>query len=347
MKLSAGLGFSLTNLSLGVLVSYNIGMVGSQRIQQAVLDLQLPLQSQQARPTAVVRQDQQRPYEEFTTTLDSNVFHAQKKEQPKPPPQPAPVQPEQASGEPQPVVEVAPPTQLDLAVSGTMIYGPKSSFAFISRKGKLEQYSVYQVGECIDPENYRPDEDCKAGSIRVVEIRDREVLIEHEGHKERVLMENDPMYAAISEEISPRPTQKALIQTTGSSKSQTSSARRTTEQKGSVTEPALPQEGQTTFNYTRAWVDEQLENFEKILMDARVVATESKPPRFKFKFIKHGSLYEKLGLQKDDVILEVNGFVIDSISKALKLLETLQSEREIVLKIERQKQPVTFRYFID
>ena len=82
-------------------------------------------------------------------------------------------------------------------------------------------------------------------------------------------------------------------------------------------------------------------------MDARVVATESKPPRFKFKFIKHGSLYEKLGLQKDDVILEVNGFVIDSISKALKLLETLQSEREIVLKVERQQQPVTFRYFID
>ncbi len=347
MKLSAGLGFSLTNLSLGVLVSYNIGMVGSQRIQQAVLDLPLPPQVQQSRPTAVVPQDQQRPYGEFTTTLDSNVFHAQKKEQPKPPPQPAPAQPEQATEDTQPIVEAAPPTQLDLAVSGTMIYGPNNSFAFISRKGKLEQYAVYQVGECIDPENYRPDEDCKTGSIRVVKIQDREVLIEHQGRKERVLMENDPTYAAIAEKISSGPKQKALIQTAGSSKSQTASAGKSTKQQRAVTEPALPQSGQTTFNYTRAWVDEQLGNFDKILMDARVVATESKPPRFKFKFIKRGSLYEKLGLQKDDIILEVNGFVIDSITKALKLMETLQSEREIVLKVERQQQPVTFRYFID
>ena len=34
-------------------------------------------------------------------------------------------------------------------------------------------------------------------------------------------------------------------------------------------------------------------------------------------------------------------------TKALKLMEILQSEREIVLKVERQKQLVTFRYFID
>lgn len=347
MKISAGSGFAVTNLALGALVSYNVGMVGSQRIQQAVLDLPVPPQSQRTQAAVVAPKDQQRSLGEFRQTLESNVFHAQKKEQPKPKPQPVPDPPKQAIAEPQPTVEVAPPTQLDLAVSGTMIYGPKSSFAFISRRGKLEQYSVYQVGECIDPQNYRPDEECKSGSIRIVEIRDREVLIEHQGRKERILMENDPAYAAIPEDGASRPVQKALIQTVGDSTQQATPSRDSTEQRGVAQEPALPQKGQTTFNYTRAWVDEQLENFDKILMDARVVATESKPPRFKFKFIKRGSLYEKLGLQKDDVILEVNGFVIDSIPKALKLMETLQSEREIVLKVERQQQPVTFRYFID
>lgn len=347
MKLSAGLGFSLTNLSLGVLVSYNIGVVGSQRLQQAVLNLPVPPQPARTRTSAVVRQDKQRDYKEFTAILDSNVFHAQKKEQPKPAPQPAPGQSKEEPVESQPLGEVAPPTQLDLAVSGTMIYGPKSSFAFISRKGKLEQYSVYQVGECIDPGNYRPDKECQPGSIRILEIRDREVLIEHEGRKERILMEDDPAYGMIPEESSPRRTQKALIQTAGDSKQKTASASKTTKQSRQAVEPALLQTGETTFNFTRVWVDEQLEHFDKILMDARVVATESKPPRFKFQFIKRNSLYEKLGLQKDDVILEVNGFVIDSITKALKLMETLQSEREIVLKVEREKQPVTFRYFID
>ena len=38
---------------------------------------------------------------------------------------------------------------------------------------------------------------------------------------------------------------------------------------------------------------------------------------------------------------------IDSVPKALKLLEALQSEREINLKIEREGQPIEFIYFID
>ena len=113
MKLSAGLGFSLTNLSLGVLVSYNIGVVGSQRLQQAVLNLPVPPQPARTRTSAVVRQDKQRDYKEFTAILDSNVFHAQKKEQPKPAPQPAPGQSKEEPVESQPLGEVAPPTQLD------------------------------------------------------------------------------------------------------------------------------------------------------------------------------------------------------------------------------------------
>ncbi|HJL85930.1 MAG TPA: PDZ domain-containing protein [SAR324 cluster bacterium] len=52
-------------------------------------------------------------------------------------------------------------------------------------------------------------------------------------------------------------------------------------------------------------------------------------------------------MQTNDIILEVNGYTVDSVAKALKLLEALQSEREISLKIEREGQPIDFSYFID
>ena len=66
-----------------------------------------------------------------------------------------------------------------------------------------------------------------------------------------------------------------------------------------------------------------------------------------FQFIKEESIYEKLGLQKSDIILEINGFIVDSVAKALNLLEVLQSEREISLKVERDGKPENFHYYIN
>ena len=66
-----------------------------------------------------------------------------------------------------------------------------------------------------------------------------------------------------------------------------------------------------------------------------------------FQYIKDESIYEKLGLKQNDIILDINGFLVDTIGKALKLLEILQSEREIAIKIEREGKPVQFHYYID
>ena len=39
--------------------------------------------------------------------------------------------------------------------------------------------------------------------------------------------------------------------------------------------------------------------------------------------------------------------LVDSVGKALRLMEVLQSEREITLKVEREGKPVQFHYYID
>ena len=66
-----------------------------------------------------------------------------------------------------------------------------------------------------------------------------------------------------------------------------------------------------------------------------------------FQYIKKESIYEQLGLKPKDIIIEINGFVVDTVDKALKLLEVLQSEREIVLMVERDGNPINFHYYID
>jgi type II secretory pathway component PulC len=52
-------------------------------------------------------------------------------------------------------------------------------------------------------------------------------------------------------------------------------------------------------------------------------------------------------LKPNDIILEINGFLVDTVGKALRLLEVLQSEREISLKVEREGEPVQFHYYVD
>jgi len=112
--------------------------------------------------------------------------------------------------------------------------------------------------------------------------------------------------------------------------------------------PSIPAEGENTFHFQRVWVDEQLENFGQLLNDARIVPTmKDEKPYFMFQYIKEQSIYEKLGLKPNDIILEINGFLVDTVGKALRLLEVLQSEREISLKVEREGEPVQFHYYID
>ena len=70
-------------------------------------------------------------------------------------------------------------------------------------------------------------------------------------------------------------------------------------------------------------------------------------PWFIFDFVREGSIYEKLGLKKKDVIVKINGFTVDSLPKALKLFEALQLEEKITLSIKREGQLTDFQYFID
>ena len=115
-----------------------------------------------------------------------------------------------------------------------------------------------------------------------------------------------------------------------------------------IEELATPPDDQRIFYLKRAYVNQQLANLNALLNDARVIPIEQDgKPWFIFDFVREGSIYEKLGLKNKDVIVQINGFTVDSLPKALKLFEALQLEEKITLRIKREGQLTDFQYFID
>ena len=115
-----------------------------------------------------------------------------------------------------------------------------------------------------------------------------------------------------------------------------------------IEELATPPDDQRIFRLKRAYVNQQLANLNALLNDARVIPIEQDgKPWFIFDFVREGSIYEKLGLKNKDVIVQINGFTVDSLPKALKLFEALQLEEKITLRIKREGQLTDFQYFID
>ncbi len=63
---------------------------------------------------------------------------------------------------------------------------------------------------------------------------------------------------------------------------------------------------------------------------------------FKLIAIKSDSLFNKLKLQNQDIVTEVNGVSLKDASEGFKLYQALQEEREINIRVMREGTPMTF-----
>ena len=318
------------------------GSLLSTWLQKEVLSISVsPPESYQIQ-TEKLPIDSGKSIKSFEVILERNIFNAQKIEIELPPllPEPEIIVPETSDEE---AVEH---TRLAIALAGTMIYGAKSSFAFISKKDSLHKYVIYGIGECFDAKTILREKECGAESVKVLDIKDRWVLILHKETKQALWMVSSVAVEKVSAAVQPKNVQ------TKTKTTQKTTALVVPPKEKAVTKnsalPSIPAEGENTFHFQRVWVDEQLENFGQLLNDARIIPTmKDEKPYFMFQYIKEKSIYEKLGLKPNDIILEINGFPVNTVGKALRLLEVLQSEREISLKVEREEEPVQFHYYID
>ena len=78
-------------------------------------------------------------------------------------------------------------------------------------------------------------------------------------------------------------------------------------------------------------------DFAKLLQEARAEPNmeDGQLNGFRFTMIKEGSLYQKAGIQNDDIVKEVNGVSLVDTAQTIKLLNSLRGESNIEMKIIR------------
>ena len=108
----------------------------------------------------------------------------------------------------------------------------------------------------------------------------------------------------------------------------------------------------TEFKFKRAEIDKYLKDLPKVLQDAKAVpyitpGSGGEVGGFKLIAIKPGSIYEKLGLKRDDIIQGVNGETVDSAQKAMELYQVLKNSDEISLEIGRNGETKILNYTLE
>ena len=329
-KISTKSIFHTINLILVLSLFYSLGGAIAHLIHQQVLIPPAPHSPTQISPKPQPK-DNPKSRQTFESILERNIFNAERK-----------------------VMEVdAPPvvptkkveSHLNLQLIGTMIFN-KTAFAFIKVIGTPNNGEVFQLYSCFHPSQLLLDEYCADNSVKIEKIENRKVILLYNGKEEILMMADEVDILSTLQDSPQEPTSpKVAIPAPRSSTPPASVAAALPK----TSTASTPQNvGGSTFYFKRDWVDQQLANFNQILQDARVVPTKiNEKTFFKFRFIKKGSVYEQLGLKKNDIILEINGSTVDNITKAMGLMTALQSEKEIILKVKRGEEEKLLNYFID
>lgn len=94
-------------------------------------------------------------------------------------------------------------------------------------------------------------------------------------------------------------------------------------------------------------IDEALQNLDRLYTDIRAVPNFAggKVSGMKILSIKAGSLFEKLGLKRGDILQKVNGMELD-VKRGFEIFNQLKEQKSISLDLIRQGQPTTLDYDI-
>ena len=110
----------------------------------------------------------------------------------------------------------------------------------------------------------------------------------------------------------------------------------------------IRQVGDNRYLVDRGEVDHSIENLSTVVTQMRAVPylKDGKSLGFRVFNIRSGSVFERMGLKNGDVIQSVNGTTLDDPTRALALLEEVQSADEITVDLLRDDHPNTLTYSI-
>jgi general secretion pathway protein C len=106
--------------------------------------------------------------------------------------------------------------------------------------------------------------------------------------------------------------------------------------------------GENSYVVDRREVDHSVENLNTVITQVRALPylNNGKSVGFRLFNIKPQSIFERMGLQNGDVVQKINGVELNSPSKAVGLLEEMQTSDELLLDLLRAGAPRTLTYAI-
>lgn len=208
-------------------------------------------------------------------------------------------------------------TQLNLTLKGILADASTGKkLALIARGGQKD--TVYKVGDSIE-------------GAEILDIEARRVLIRRNGVTEALNLEvNIPRPGNSSTESNVRYRTNADA---SSMDNQPSGIRRISESERVVSEQTLR---------------EQLQNLPQLLQQARAVPyTENgRQAGFRVVEVQNGSIFEDLGIEREDVIQSVNGTPVRNVDDALKAYSNLKTAKSFQLDLLRRGRPLTIDFSI-
>jgi len=215
-----------------------------------------------------------------------------------------------------------PKSDLPIKLLG-VIYGgnPFTGMATIENtaKNNLVAVNSFLVGDLIMKE------------AKLIEIHRKRIILEREGRKEYIeLSESEIRRSTRTPAKSKGPATTSLV---GADNAPVSSK----PPPEAFKEPGFEREG-FQIKMATSYKDRLLsEDFTKVLQDAKASPNmvEKEIKGFRLTKIREGSVYEKAGLQNEDVVEEINGVPLNDTSGAVRLLQQLRNEKEIELRVRR------------
>ena len=200
-----------------------------------------------------------------------------------------------------------PKTPLKLVLRGTIIKGDVS-FAIISNV-KTRKEELFKVGDTIE-------------GARLVAIYKKSVVLESNGREEVLQLIDTDKAVELKKQPAQQPAQQAVARPGyHSSDAQVVSTR--------------------DVQYLK-------DNANKLLNQVRIIPyfSEGVSRGYRLASIQPGSLIEKYGFKKGDVLMSVNGISLESPEKALQAYSVLQGAGNVQITVERGGSPVTLSFTV-
>jgi hypothetical protein len=214
---------------------------------------------------------------------------------------------------------------LRLTLTGTFRIGSVGFALIVGSDGKTEE--VFRVGECI-PRNEPPaPPQCPADRGRLTRVEHDRITVDFGGRPTVYVMEANTAIAG-----QPAPN----VPETPASGTPAAFAQNRT---GNTIEMRLP----------AAEVEKAFENFSEIVRQALVVpfTKDGATVGFQIQRIQPGSVFQRLGLQNQDVIKGVNGQAITTADQALRLFTLFRNERRVMMDVDRGTDALRLSYIIE